>query len=111
MKYTMFERGLLFYPLKDKGKKFSIITTYSIKLRNEDFGMDVLNFKDSENVAINLTIIFKRWEEILWKKIQEVVPKSLLEEVDWIHPLIVGIDNFDGKPSMEIIVDLLKEST
>jgi len=117
--YKILERGLLYYPIKDKNKKFKVIDTYTLELKKEDFEKYGGEWDD----LFPMKTFFGRWwikkhslyalfhylEEMIYEKIIENIPKSDLKKTDWIHPVFGIVMNIKGDTTITIIVDLLKE--
>lgn len=101
--YKILEVGNIFFPVKDKGKKFKIINTVTIDLpiNKKEFQMCLLMLnKYKKYHDLGLFFIVKE----LWR---EICKQKLNENCDWITVCDMKVDEKSG--SVEVIIDLLKE--
>ena len=95
--FRFLKKGYFSFPLKDKGKKFEVIDTYTIYLKDKNL------IKLLKLVKKHHTGLIPIYEEAFWKAIkQERLDKEFKN--CWIVP--INISNI--KDSLMLDVDILK---
>lgn len=95
--FKFLQKGYFSFPLRDKGKKFELVDTYSVYLKDKNLA---LFLKEMKKHPVNLMHIY---EDIFWKAIkQEKLDKKYKD--CWLVPIYIS----ELKDELMVDLDILK---